>query len=460
MSEIDVIVVGAGFAGLTAARALQQAGKKAVVLEARDRVGGRTMTKKLGGSLPWVDLGGQWIGATQHEIIALLAELEMETFPMWTRGENLVVVAGKTKRYRGTIPRVALPSLLNIGWAQWRLDRMAKTVPLDAPWNAKKAAEWDAISLADWLDRNIKTKTARALFDAGLETVFAENGRSLSLLHALFYVHSGGNLDILLGTEGGAQATRIVGGMQPVAERMAKGLDVRLSAPVRRIVHDGAGVTVHHEGGTLDAKHAIIAIPPKLVAAIAFEPSLPGPRAELVKSMPMGAVIKHTAVYDRPFWRDDRLSGMVVSDAGPIHVVFDNSLPDGMKGVLIGFSEADSARKLGKLSEAERREAALACFTRYFGEQAKRPIAYADHVWEHDEWSGGCYGAFMPPGVWTSLGSSIREPHGRIHWAGTETATVWSGYIDGAIQSGKRAAQEIVATSSSAARPGSRSEPR
>ena len=158
----------------------------------------------------------------------------------------------------------------------------------------------------------------------------------------------------------------------------------------------------------------------------------------------MGAVIKHTAVYDKPFWRDEGLSGMVVSDTGPIHVVFDNSLPDGEHGILIGFSEAEEARKLASLREDERRDAAVACFTRYFGDRAQKPVAYVDHVWEHDPWSGGCYGAFMPPGVWTKLGTSIREPQGRIHWAGTETATVWSGYIDGAISSGKRAAAEIL----------------
>ena len=137
---------------------------------------------------------------------------------------------------------------------------------------------------------------------------------------------------------------------------------------------------------------------------------------------------------------------MVVSDEGPTHVVFDNSSPDKSVGVLMGFAEADEARKLGSLSEEARRDAATACFARHFGERARKPLAYADHVWEHDPWSGGCYGAFMPPGVWTSLGPSIREPQGRIHWAGTETATVWSGYIDGAIQSGKRAAQEILSS--------------
>jgi monoamine oxidase len=445
-NDVDVVIVGAGFAGLSAARALRKAGKVVTVLEARDRVGGRTFTTKTAAG-PWVDLGGQWIGPQQHEVNALVRELDIETFPLWTRGDNLVFVKGTPKRYRGTIPRVAILSLLDLGLAQLRLERMSKKVPLDAPWTAPKAAEWDARSLGDWLDRNIKTKLGRHLFDAGLEAVFAASGHEISLLHALFYVRSGGNLDILLGTEGAAQATRIVGGMQPFAEKLARALGegtVRLSCPVRRIENADDRVIVHHDGGQLRAARVVIAVPPKLVPEIRFEPKLQGLRAELVKKMPMGAVIKHTAVYDRPFWRDEKLSGMVVSDEGPIRVVYDNSMPDGMKGVLIGFSEADAARTLGKLDEADRRRVATECFVRYFGERAARPIAYADHVWEHDPWTGGCYGAFMPPGVWTTLGTSIREPQGRIHWAGTETATVWSGYIDGAIQSGKRAAAEIV----------------
>lgn len=443
-STVDVVVVGAGFAGLSAARALSRAGLRAVVLEARDRVGGRVMTKSLPDAGTWVDLGGQWIGPTQDEIAALVSELGMETFPTWTRGENLVVSRGKTRRYTGTIPRLSPISLLNVGWVQLALDRMSKQVPLDAPWSAKKAAEWDGKTLGDWLDRHVKSRTARNLLDAGLETVFATGARDFSLLHALFYIHSGKDLDMLLGTDGAAQATRIVGGMQPVAEKLASSLDVRLSCPVRRVVQDESGVTVHHEGGAIEARHVVVAVPPKLVAEIAFEPEVEQRRRELVRKMPMGAVIKCTAVYDRPFWRDQGLSGMVVSDEGPTHVVFDNSSPDKSVGVLMGFAEADEARKLGTLSEEARRDAATACFARHFGERARRPLAYADHVWEHDPWSGGCYGAFMPPGVWTSLGPSIRTPHGRVHWAGTETATVWSGYIDGAISSGKRAADEIV----------------
>jgi monoamine oxidase len=377
-------------------------------------------------------------------VLRLVEELGVETFPTHTAGDNLLVVKGKKSRYRGTIPRLDPLSLLNVGFAQWRLDSMAKKVPLGAPWRAPKAAEWDGRTLASFLDANVKTRTARTLLEAALETVYAASAKEISLLHALFYIHSGTNLDVLWGTEGGAQATRIKGGMQRLAERLAEGLDVRLSSPVRRIEHDGRGVTVHADGASVGARRVIVSVPPKLVSGIAFEPLLRGRRAELVKKTPMGAVIKCTAVYDEPFWRDDGLSGQCVSDEGPLHVTFDNSPPEGTPGVLMGFCEADNARALGKLPEAGRRDAAVACFARYFGERARAPRAYVDHVWELDPWSGGCYGAFMPPGVWTSLGPAIREAEGRVHFAGTETATVWNGYIDGAIESGERAAEEIA----------------
>ncbi len=442
MSErTEVVIIGAGFAGLAAARALARAGRAAIVLEARDRVGGRVYTAEAPGG-PWVDLGGQWAGPTQHHLLALLAEQGARTFPTWTAGDNLVLVDGKARHYRGTIPRLGVGSLLDVGQAQWRLERMARQVPLDAPWTARHAARWDATTLGAWLARNLRTTVARDLLTAGLESVFAAELGQLSLLHALFYIHSGRDLDTLFGTTDGAQATRVDGGMQGVAERLATGLDVRLGCAARRIEH-GHEVTVHHDRGAVTADRAIIAIPPHLIAAIDFTPRLPPERAALIAQTPMGAVIKCTAIYDRPFWRDAGLSGLSLSDRGPIHVAFDNSPPDGRCGVLMGFAEADAARRLGALDEAGRRAAAVACFVRAYGDAAATPRAYVDHVWEQDPWSGGCYGAFCPPGVWTTVGRVIRTPVGRLHWAGTETATAWSGYIDGAIASGLRAAGEV-----------------
>lgn len=439
----DVAIVGAGFAGLSTALELRRRGRSSIVLEARDRVGGRVYTKQLPDGR-WVDLGGQWAGPTQDHLLALISQHGIPSFPTWTKGDNLVFVRGTSRRYRGTIPRLDVLSLLNIGWAQWRLESMSKQVPLAAPWNAKNAEAWDRITLGEWLDRHVRTNTARHLLDAGLETVFATSARDMSLLHALFYIHSGKDLDMLLGSEGGAQATRIDGGMQQVAEALAKGSDVRLSSPVRRIEQRNDGVTVHHDAGEVRAARVVVTVPPKLVSKIDFSPALSGRRAELVTKMPMGAVIKCTAFYERPFWRDDRLSGMSVSDEGPIHVVFDNSPPRAEVGVLMGFCEADEARRLGKRTQEERREIALRAFVRTHGPGAKDAIDYQDHVWENDEWAGGCYGAFCPVGVWTRLGSAIREPVGRVHWAGTETAERWSGYIDGAIASGIRVAEEIT----------------
>jgi monoamine oxidase len=442
LERCDVVVIGAGFAGLTAARALAAAGRTAIVLEARDRVGGRVLTRQLADG-PWVDLGGQWAGPTQDHLLALLAEQGAPTFATWTQGANLVIVDGKVRRYRGTIPKLGLRSLLDVGLAQWRLERMARQVPLDAPWLAPRAAAWDATTLGAWLDEHLATPLARTLLTAGLETVFAASPHELSLLHALFYIHSGKDLDTLFGTTDGAQATRVDGGMMPVAERLAVGLDVRLESPVRRIEH-GDTIVVRHERGEVAAERAIVAIPPHLIGAIEFAPGLPPARAALATRMPMGAVVKCTAIYRRPFWRDRGLSGMWLSDRGPLHVGFDNSPPDGRWGVLMGFAEAHEARRLGRLTEAERRAEALACLAAIHGDEALAAVTYVDHVWEHDPWSGGCYGAFAPPGVWTTLGPALRAPVGRLHWAGTETATRWAGYIDGAIESGRRAAAEVV----------------
>jgi monoamine oxidase len=440
----DVVVLGAGVAGLAAARTLADAGRKVVVLEARDRLGGRVHTHELDDGT-WVDLGGQWLGSGQARLAAWLRRYAIPTYPTPAHGQSLLRWNGKSTRYRGTIPKLPLRSLLGVGWAQLRLDRMAKRVPREAPWRAPEAAKWDAQSFGEWMRTNVGDDVARRLLEIGMETVMAENADRYSLLHALFYIHSGVDTDTLLGSEGGAQETRVVGGMQRLLEAMAAGLDVRLGAPVRAVEWEDRGVVVHADGLVVRAARAIVAVPPPLAAEIAFTPALPTSRAALHTGMPMGAAAKCFAIYDEPFWRRDGLSGQAVTDEAPCHVTFDSSPPDGRPGILLGFAEADGARELAALPEPERRARVLGGFARLFGDAALAPRAYVDRFWAQEIWSRGCYGAFCPPGLWTRHGTAMRATVGPLHFAGTETATAWSGYIDGALQSGERAASEILA---------------
>jgi len=445
--EVDVVVVGAGLAGLVAARNVRSAGASVAVLEARDRVGGRLLNEPLDDDGKVVEVGGQWVGPTQHRMLALAREVGVDTFPTYDEGENLIEWEGSLRRYRGTIPRINAGVLVDVAQAQWRLDRLARTVPLEAPWEAPNAHRLDAQTAETWLRRNVVSEAARTLLEIGIEAVWAQEPADLSLLHVLFYVHSAGGFDALLDTGGGAQEARFVGGSQAVALRAAEPLgdDVVLDAPVRRIEHGAAGVTTHADGTIVRARRAVVALPPALAARIAYDPPLPGYRDQLTQRMAQGTVSKCMAVYDEPFWRAEGLTGQAATVRGPVRLTFDNSPPDGSPGVLLGFLEGRFARELGRLEAPERREAVIATFARLFGPRAARPERYIERQWAEEEWTRGCYGCAMPTGAWTGFGPALRDPIGPIGWAGAETATVWSGYMDGAVQSGERAAAEALA---------------
>jgi len=339
--------------------------------------------------------------------------------------------------------------------ARARLDRMARQVPLDAPWAAPKAAEWDSQTFASWLRRNTRTAGARTMFELATQGVWAAEPGDVSLLHMLFYTRSGSGLNVLLGTGGGAQQDRFHGGSQRIPLLLAEGLGeerLRLGAPVRRIAHGEGGVTLEADGpgggsGGLHvtARQAIVALPPTLAGRIAYDPPLPGLRDQLTQRMPQGTVIKTMAIYAEPFWREDGLSGQAATDANPARVVFDNSPPDGTPGVLLGFLEGRHAREWGARPAAQRRDAILAGHARLFGPRAGRPEHFVERVWADEEWTRGCYGCMMTTGGWTEYGRALRAPIGPLHWAGAETATVWNGYMDGAVQSGERAAAEALA---------------
>jgi monoamine oxidase len=444
--EVDAVVVGAGLAGLTAARQLVEAGREVLVLEARERVGGRLLNHTLSDGTV-VEVGGQWIGPTQLRMAKLVADLGLETYPTYNTGDHVLSFGATNARYRGTIPRISPLVLADMGQAQARFDKLARQVPLEAPWAADRADEWDAQTFATWIRRNVHTAKARALFDLYAEGVFAAQSSDFSLLHALFYTHSGGGVDIISGTRGGAQQDRFVGGSQLAAIALAERLDgrVRLGAPVRRVEHRGDGVTVLADGVLATARHAVVAVPPALASRIVYEPALPAYRDQLTQRLPAGSVIKCNVVYETPFWRDEGLTGQATGDRGPVKVTFDNSPPSGSPGVLVGFLEGAHARRLNRMSPEDRRSAVLESLAAFFGPQARQPVEYVELDWSEEEWTRGCYGAHFPTGVWTQYGPALRAPVDRIHWAGAETATVWNGYMDGAVQSGERVAAEILA---------------
>jgi monoamine oxidase len=446
-----VVVVGAGLAGLATGRALVAAGREVVVLEARDRVGGRTEGGHLTDGTP-IELGGQWIGPTQNRMYALVEELGLEWFRTHNdEGQLLLDLFGKQSRMsaqRGALPRLGPFALVDLGQGLARFTRLANRVSLTEPWTSPGAEELDGQTFETWVRRNLRTPTGRAYFRIACEAVFAAETTDLSLLHALFYSHSGTDFETLISVDRGAQQDRIVGGSIRIAEEMAAGLGdrVRLSAVVRRVVQDDAGVrVVLRDGEEVAGSHAVVTLPPTLAGRLEYEPLLPSWRDQLTQRLPAGSVMKVYAAYDEPFWRADGLNGQAASDRGPVKVTFDNSPPSGTPGVLMGFLEGNEARAWARRPLADRRDAVLGCFARYFGPKALAAREYVERDWMAEEFTRGCYGAHFTPGVWTAYGPALRAPVGRIHWAGTETSPVWNGYMEGAVRSGEEAARAVLA---------------
>jgi monoamine oxidase len=446
--QCEIVVVGAGLAGLTAAHELIKAGVEVLVLEARERVGGRTYSRPASdGTL--VDLGGQWIGPTQDRLAALADELGITSFPTYNEGKNIEFYRGARFDYEGAFPMGDPLAIMDAVEAMLDLSLMATEVPLETPWTAPRAAEWDGQTVETWLQTRVESERARQLMTLAVESIFSVEPRDLSLLHFLFYIRSGGTINQLLSVADGAQERRFHLGAQAISERMATQLGERvvLNAPVHTLYHDEHGVRVASDTLIVEAKRAIIALAPTLAGRLRYRPALPGYRDQLTQRIPMGTVIKVQCFYERPFWRDAGYSGQVTSDEGAVRITFDNSPEQGKPGILMGFIEGDEGRAWGRKAREERQAEVLACFTRYFGEQAAHPYAFEELNWADEEYSRGCYAGVMAPGAWLAYGEALRQPIGRLHWAGTETATIWNGYMDGAVQSGERAAQEILAAS-------------
>lgn len=444
-NAFDVIIVGAGYAGLTAAKELLKAGKTVKIVEARERVGGRVYTQQFEGY--YLDMGGTWVGPTQDKIYELIREYGLQTFPTYDEGKSTLIMNGKTKNYKGLIPPLPIPSLLSLDGAIKQITKLSKTVNLQEPWLTPDAERWDSMTLQTWMDKQMSFKTAKKLFRIASEAIWAVSPSELSMLHAMFYTKSGTDFDTLMNVKKGAQEERILGGAMSVALKMAESFPentIHFNAPVKTIIQDVEGVAIIGNDFRYQAQKVIVAIPPTLAGRINYQPLLPANRDQLLQRIPMGTVWKCYAIYERPFWRDKGLNGLAASDEGFVSVTFDNSPKDGSKGIMMGFVLANQAKEFSLLPEDERKKAVLSQFEKFFGKEASKPMAYIDKSWAEEEFTRGCYAGVMQTGAWTSLGKYLREPIGNIHWAGTETADIWNGYIDGAIRSGERVAKEIL----------------
>lgn len=444
----EYVIVGGGYAGLTATRQLLKAGKTVKLLEARERIGGRVHTQQFDGF--YLDMGGTWVGPTQDKIYGLIHEFGLETFPTYDEGKSTLLLNGKLKNYKGLIPPLPIPSLLSLDGAIKKLTKLSKTVNLQEPWKTPDANHWDSMTLQTWMDKQMSFDKAKKLFKIASEAIWSAHPNEISMLHALFYTKSGTDFETLMNVKNGAQEERILGGAMSVALKMAELFPentIQFNAPVKTIVQDAEGVEVIGKDFSYTCKKVIVAIPPTLAGRIDYQPILPANRDQLMQRIPMGTVWKCYAVYDRPFWRDKGLNGLAASGEGFVSVTFDNSPKDGLKGILMGFVLANQAKAFSLLSENERKKAVLNQFGSFFGKEAGSPNFYIDKSWAEEEFTRGCYAGVMPTGAWTSLGKHLREPVGNIHWAGTETSDVWNGYIDGAVRSGERVALEVLGLS-------------
>lgn len=440
----DVAVVGAGLAGLSAATAVRRAGRSLIVLEARHRVGGRNFDHHLGKDKV-AELGGQWTGPGQDRVMALARELGVATFPTYSTGSNVYYANSHRHIYKGDVPPANPAALVELETAILAFNGMAKTVPAGRAWTAPHAASWDQQTIGGWIESNLHTAEAQNLAGLAIRGVYGEDAKQISLLDLLSAITGvGGDFNTLIGS---AQSIRFVGGPQQLSKKLAHRLGhrVRLGVAVSSIAHGPHHVTLHAGAESFACRRAILTLPKPLFSRLQFDPPLPPAHDQVLQRQPMGSVLKVNAIYSRPFWRDEGLSGSATSDTGPIRITYDNSPPDGRPGVLVGFMEGDDSRAFFAASKAARRAAALSSFARYFGPKALQPAGYVDMMWATEPYTRGAYGTFNPPGVLTSLNDPLAHSFGGVHYASADASALWPGYMDGAIRSGSQAAADVLA---------------
>ncbi|MCT9002183.1 flavin monoamine oxidase family protein [Microbacterium memoriense] len=447
MTEItrDVVVVGAGAAGLTAAHELKKAGLSVAVLEARDRVGGRLWTDVIDGAM--LEIGGQWVSPDQQALIDTVAELGLETFSRYREGDSVYVGPdGVAHRFTGELFPVSPETEKVIAEITERLDAMVAEIDPDRPWAHERAAEWDSVSWDAWLRAQTDDDEAvRNLAFATGSAMLTKPTHSFSLLQSLLMAASAGSYSHLVDADF-ILDKRVVGGLQQVPLLLAERLgdDVFLNQPVRTLEWSDAGVTAIADGITVHARQAVLALAPVLYNRISFVPAMPRFQHQMHQHLSMGFVIKVHAVYDRPFWREQGLSGTAFSPYELSHEAYDNTNHEDERGTLVGFVSDQHADDVFLLSAEERKERILESLSHYYGPEAKNPIVYYESDWGSEEWTRGAYAASFDLGGLHRYGSELRTPVGPIRFACSDLAGAGYQHVDGAIRMGRLVAQQIL----------------
>jgi putrescine oxidase len=446
--ETDVVVVGAGVAGLAAARALVAEGREVVVLEARDRVGGRLWNTEIGGEAN--ELGGEWIAPYQSRMHALLGELGIELFPAYRDGDDVYVGEdGRAHRFGAGESGLSAQEERELKEADAKLDALAKELDPEAPWEHPRARELDTVTFDEWLRTEVRGEAARENLRSYLADGFlTKPAHAFSLLQGLWAIAGAGGTYELFAPEQ-CLAYRVVGGSQLVPIRMAEGLGERvvLDAPVRTVRWRDGGVDVDAGHVSVTARAAVVAVAPNLAAAIRFEPALPSWRMSLQQASSQGSVTKYLAVYDRPFWREDGLSGEGLAPYGFVRELYDNTPPSASVGVLCTFLPGEQADLAARMAPDARRAAILEGLAAFVGPEALRATDLIETNWAAEEWTRGAYASTFGIGGLTRFGPDLRRPVGPIHWACSDIAGVGHMHMEGGVRSGDAAAAAILASS-------------
>ncbi|MFI5830033.1 flavin monoamine oxidase family protein [Streptomyces sp. NPDC051578] len=440
-TTVDIVIVGAGFAGLSAAERLVSTGRSVLVVEGRDRVGGRSLSGEVAGVK--VDLGATWVAQRHTAIRDLAHRMGCTTTGQFDQGRNVLWMAGRRRTYSGTIPKVSPATLVDMARMQTAVNKLVATIDVNAAWETPGAGRLDAVSFGEWLDRKCALPGTRALMTIVSKVQWGCTPGDVSLLHVLRYIRAAGGLNHMLDVEGGANQDRFTETTQEVAKRVAERLGdrVRLETPARRITQDDDGVTVHTDSGEIHAGYAIVTAAPAHRATIEFEPALPEQAEGLIRTWRMGVLSKAFVAYEKPFWRTDGCSGEAVTDTGTVFITFDVSPAPGGPGVLMAFCDP---RVFDGFDPETRRDLVIQQLVDLYGPQAHTPIDYLDHCWGSEPFAPGGPHPVAGPHTTVSYGKALTEPHGRIHWAGTETAGEWAGTMNGAVLTGQRTAENIA----------------